>query len=82
MREHRASHDEGARGRGLGAREAGAQDATTGTAKLPNPAEHPTEHLTGTRAMAKSWKDADAKGREHPPKKEGGSGMGSCERQS
>lgn len=78
----RASPSKGARGRELGAREAGAQGAPTGTAKLPNPAEHPTGHLKDGRRMAKSWKDADVKGCGHPPKKEGGSVLGSCARQS
>lgn len=82
MSEHRASPCKGARGREMGAREAGAQGAPTGTAKLPNPAEHPAGHLTCTRGTAKSWKDADAKGCEHPPKNEGGSGGGQCARQS
>lgn len=79
---HRASLSKGARGRELGAREPGAQGAPTGTAKLPNPAEHPAGWPKDGRRMAKSWKDADAKGCGHPPKKEGGSVLGSCARQS
>ena len=80
--EHRASPCKGARGRGLGARETGAQDARTGTAKLPNPAEHPAGHPKDGREMDKSWKDTDPKGCKHPPKNEGGSGGGQCARQS
>ena len=37
-------------------------------AQVPNPAEDQT--------MGKSWKDADAKGCGHPPKKRGGSFVG------